>query len=223
MTRITDYITLVQAVKDELEDDSSEFSNYIPVAVDLAEQRLTREIDTYGLVVTTTVTTSGGSNILPKPSGYRLPFQLVQRKEDNTLNTLIKVTDEFIVEYWPNPTSVSSVVKYYADDGLENFVLAPTPASAYDVRVKYLARPSVLDNDTLTNYYTEFMSDILFYATMEEMCRFSKNYELMSLYSQKYANAIQSINNEGRRSRRDDDRANFNPKGSQNNVIEGSH
>lgn len=223
MARITNYPTLTQAIQDELEDDSAEFTSYIPVAIDLAEQRLTREIDTYGLVITTTVTTSASERLLSKPDGYRLPFQVVQKKSDGSLKTLIKVSDEFIVEYWDNPTSVSTELKYYADFGRDYFMLAPTPTSAYEISVTYLARPSVLDNDVLTNYFTEFASDALFYAAMKEMCRFAKNYDLMNLYETEYTNAIMSVNNEGRRSRRDDDRANFNPEGSQNNVKEGSH
>lgn len=223
MARITNYTTLVSAVVDELEDNSPEFGNYIPIAIDLAEQRLTREIDTYGLVAKTTIVTSAGVNLISKPAGYRLPYQLVQVKNDGSLNTLIKVTDEFIIQYWMTPTSTSAVLKYYADDGRDNFLIAPTPTSAYNLICKFLARPSVLDGTVLTNYFTDYTSDALYFGTLKEMCRFTKNYDLMKLYEDQYQIAVDSINNEGRRSRRDDDRATFNPEGSQNNLKEGTH
>ena len=223
MARISNYTTLVSAVVDELEDNSTEFTAYIPTAIDLAELRLTREVDTYGLVAKTTITTSAGVNLVAKPSGYRLPFQMVQVSSDGSLSTLIKVTDEFIVTYWNNPTETSTEIKYYADDGRDNFIVAPTPTSAVNLVVKFLARPSVLDSTTLTNYFIDYTADALFYATLKEMCRFTKNYDLMKLYEEEYQNAILSINNEGRRSRRDDDRATNNPEGSQNNLKEGSH
>lgn len=223
MARITNYPTLVTAVVDELEDSSTEFTDYIPVAIDLAEQRLTRQIDTYGLVAKATVSTSASDNLITKPSDYRLPFELIQKNSDGSINTLVKVTDEFINEYWNNPTSTSAVLKYYADEGKDNFVIAPTPTSAYTLILKYLSRPSVLSASNLTNYYTDFCGDALFYATTKEMCRFTKNYELMQLYEEETLNSILSINNEGRRSRRDDDRVNMNPEGSQNIVKEGGH
>lgn len=223
MARITNYPTLVSAVVNEMEDDSEEFTAYLPVAIDLAEQSLTRLVDTYGLTVKTTLSTTSSVNIVSKPTDYRLPFQLVQRLSSGALKSLVKVTDEFIVEYWNTPSQVSTELKYYADDNKDYFLIAPTPTSAYTLILKYLARPTALSDSNLTNYYTDFCSDALFYSTLREMCRFTKNYELADRYDKQATDAILAINNEGRRSRRDDDRANSNPEGSQNVVKEGGH
>lgn len=223
MTTITNYTTLQSAIQQELEDDSSEFTLYMPIAIDIAEQRLTKDIDTYGLVAVTTVTTSASTNLVAKPTGYRLPFQFTQQASDGSVVSLIKVTDEFINEYWPVPASTSSTLKYYADYDNDYFILAPTPTSAYSLVLKYQARPTALSTTNLTNYFTESCSDSLFFASLVEMCRWMRNYELMKVYDENYNRTIMSQNNEGRRSRRDDDRVPMNPLGSQNNLKEGTH
>ena len=76
MPVIDSYSTLVSAVIEFAEDDSTEFQTYIPTAIDLAEQKLTKEMDTMGLTLEADVTASSGNGVVSKPSGFRLGYDL---------------------------------------------------------------------------------------------------------------------------------------------------
>jgi hypothetical protein len=210
------YDGLVSAIKALAEDDSIEFAAYIPVAIHLAEERLVKEIDTEGLHFTDTISTSAGDPVLAKPSGYRLGYDL-SFTTSGGIQMMEKRTDDFLKDYWPVTTSVG-IPKYYADKSNTEFMVAPAPASAYDFELNYTGNVSSLSNSVQSNYYTEFASDALFYGTMSNMSEFMKDYQIQSVWESKYDRAMQGINNQGRRGRREDGTAPSNPTPSLNTL-----
>ena len=67
MASITNYSTLVDAVKDLAEDDGTEFSNFIPTAIQLAHFTLIRILDLPDAEKIVTGSLTYQSNILAKP------------------------------------------------------------------------------------------------------------------------------------------------------------
>lgn len=216
---IDSYANLKQAVLEAAEDTSDEINSYFPVALDNAEQRLLKELDVLGLKAITTVTASASSPTFRKPSGYRLGFSLAYIDPTTSAKTLLrKKTDDYLDEYWPNPTSVGTP-KFYADEDNLFFRIAPSPISTVNVEVKYLKRPTALTSANPTNYYTDFASDALFYATMIEIGIWQRNDMLTAKFSEMYVAARDSLNNEGRRQRRDDGINPANPEVGQNTLF----
>ena len=66
------YSYLVDDIVQATENDSSEFLTYIPKIVNRAEERLTRDLDDYGLVTYTSVAVSSGVNQVTLPTGARV-------------------------------------------------------------------------------------------------------------------------------------------------------
>ena len=139
---ITDYASLVQAVIDASEDDGTEFAAYIPIAIDLAENRLYRDIDLSGVVSYVSIATSA-TQYITKPSGFKTP------KSSSYLETytsasashtrykpLIFVGETFLMDYWKD-RSTTGTPKYYSSHGETQLIVAPKPAGAATFELAY--------------------------------------------------------------------------------------
>lgn len=201
MPVITSYSTLVQAIRDEAEDDGAEFLSFIPTAIDLAEERMFREFDIEDLQQKATGNLSSGINTLAKPTGYRFPIYFYI-KVSSVFVQLKKKTDTFIRDYWPN-SSTADVPKYYTDDSATNLMVAPTPASAYEYEFKYSMQPTKLSAANETNYFTTHLKDALFNCCMAEMSRFSKSWSEMDRFEAVYSELRDGYNLQAKRKRMD--------------------
>lgn len=216
---------LVSAVKSLAEDDSQEFERYIPTAIHLAEQRLVKELDTEGLHHTASIVGTASSNILEKPSGYLFSYDLNYRVSNinSERKFVTKKSDDYVKEYWPvGRTSTDEyphgLPKYYADLNNTQFIVAPAMNENYVFTLEYSKQVSALSSTVQSNYYTEFVSDALFYATMSNMAEFMKDYEVQPIWENKYNRAMETKNNEGRRARRDDGTSPQSPERSRNTL-----
>lgn len=208
---------LVSASRALAEDPSQEFLDYVPTAVFLAEERLIRELDTQGVKTVVSTTLVQGDPYVTKPTGYRFGYDFSYRTSAGLIEVLNKTTNDYIRDYWPHQASVAQP-KYYSDEDNTRFVVGPTPASAYNATLIYTKQFTHLSSGAQTNYYTDFCADALYYGTMSNLAEFMKDYTVQPIWEQKYLNAVQGLNNEGRRSRRDDSMVPSNPTGVQNTL-----
>lgn len=215
---IINFSTLVSAVRQYFEDDGTEFTAYIPIAVDLAEQRLTRELDSSHLRANTNVSCAASGYIVNKPTNYRFGFNLRYVLPDGTLRTLFKSTDSFCEDYWPYGNTSVGAPKYYADYSATEFIIAPTCSNAGDFKLSYAGRPTPLTADVSTNVFTSTFSDMLYYATLIEQAKFSKNYSQVNILESNYQICLRDVVNEGRRERRDSGLEPSNTQSNQNTL-----
>ena len=172
------YSYLVDDIVQATENDSSEFLTYIPKIVNRAEERLTRDLDDYGLVTYTSVAVSSGVNQVTLPTGARVikNFNVVS---SGTRINLLQRTDEYIRDYWPVSAS-TGVPEYYARRNNTSILLAPTPVSTIDGEFAFVSRPTTLASATPNNYFSDFCYDALFNASMIEAMVFMKNFDIRS-------------------------------------------
>lgn len=219
MVAYNNYNDLVQTVKDVSEDDSTEFSNFIPKAIRAAELRLTKDIDTIGLKQNINLTTTVGQRTVFKPSGFRFIHDVFMVDPDTNQETRLKaMTDDYLRDYWPSTVNTAKP-KYFAQDyDTDNFLLAPTPDAVYTLRLNIAADVEPISTTNQTNYFTDQCGETLFYATMVEMKRFAKDEPGTAFWEGAYAQSIAALNNQGRRNRRDDGFPPANPSGGQNTL-----
>jgi len=199
---MANYTYLVTDIIEATENDGSEFVSAIPRMVNRVEERLTKTLDDYGLVTTTTVTLSAGKNTLTLPAETRYVKNL--RIEDSgTKINLLQRTDEFVYDYWPVSASTGTP-KYYAKKTNTNVIVAPTASATYSGELVYVARPAALTSVNQTNYFSDFCYDALFYGCMVEAGDFMKNLSVSGYYEQRYQLAVEALRNQARRTRRDD-------------------
>jgi hypothetical protein len=218
---ITDYATLVQAVVDAAEDDGTEFATYIPIAIDLAENRLYRDLDLTGVVSYVSIGTSA-TQYVPKPTGFKTPKSLSYLETYTSASAshtrykpLVFVGETFLMDFWGD-RSITGTPKYYSSHGETQLIVAPKPVGAATFELAYNGKPTELSSSNTTNYFTRYCPDALFFATMGEMMVFAKNTQEIQIWEGKYSAAIEMLRNEGRRERGDDNR---NATGAANTVV----
>jgi hypothetical protein len=151
------YNGLLEAIAALAEDDSQEFSNYIPTAIYLAEENLLKKMDAQWLTATASVVATQGVNTLTKPSGFLVLKDIHYKTSGNSLIQPTMKTNGFVRDYWPVLTSSSSYPngqpKYFANETDTSWLLAPTPASAYTFTVLYEKQLTHLSALNQTNDY----------------------------------------------------------------------
>jgi hypothetical protein len=220
MAKVTNYSTLVSACKDAAENDSTEFSNYIDTAIGLTENRLNRETDVIDTVKVTAFTVSSGNKLISKPTDYRVPHGLVVITSAGRV-PVTKKTKSYIDDYWPVSASTGSV-KYYGDYNKTQFVLAGTPVSTYSAELTYDGDVSPLTSANPVNVFTSAAPDALFYGCMAELAAFQKDFRQVDYWENKYKASILSLNNQGRRQRRDDEENPSSTASGYNTLQDGS-
>lgn len=213
------YNALVSAVLANVEDASDELINYLPFAIDLAHDRLDHDLDGTGLVKVQRTAMTTADPFVSRPSNELAPrFFAVQ--VSGRWQFLEKRTDEFVMDYWPEETSVG-IPQYYADYDEYKFLVAPTPASAYRTRMSFNYSVSVLSSVYQTNYYTRKHRRPLLCATMVEVAQFMKNPTLKKEWEDLYGTALPGRLNMARRERRDDQATQGGPP--ENNTVDGAN
>ena len=218
---MANYSYLVDDITQAAENDGTEFANYVPKMINRAEERLTRDLDDYGLVSYTSVAIPAGANQVTLPSGTRIlkNFNIIA---NSTRINLLPRTDEYIRDYWPVSASTGTP-EYYARRNNTTVLIAPTPVSTFNGEIVHISRPTTLAAATPNNYFSDFCYDALFNACMVEAMIFQKDYNASNLFEQRYMQAIATLQNQARRTRRDDMEAPASRAGADNPVIAGSN
>ena len=217
---MADYTTLTTDIINTTENDSTEFLNQLPNIVNRAEERLTDELDDYGLVTYTSVAVSQGNNIVTLPTGTRIlkNFNVVVNGKRTSI--LVK-TDEYLRDYW-NVSASTGEPKYYAHKDNTTIMVAPTPSSTSNGEIVHVTRPTTLTSASPTNYFTGFCYNALFNACLVESYIFMKNFQVIPAMEQNYQSAIAVVRNRARRFRRDDMTRPASPAGADDTVVDGS-
>jgi len=212
---MADYTFLVNDIIDACENEGAEFLAYVPNMVNRAEERLTKDLDDYGLVTYTSVAVE--TRIVTLPVGTRIVKNINITSNGSKIN-LLQRTDEFINDYWPVIASTSEP-KYYAPRDNTTVLIAPTPVSSFDGEIVHVSKPVALTSTTPTNYFSDFAYDLLFFASLIEAMLFQKDFPAAQMYEQKYAQVLELQRNQARRTRRDDMQTPASPAGADDNLV----
>ena len=213
------YAALTSAIVNTAElNGDTDFQTELPNIIDRAEWRLTRDLDSYGLVSNFTTSISSGNPWLPLPANSLIIKSLNIRSDSYRTNLILK-TNEWLLEYWSDRTSTGTP-KYYARYDNANAIMAPAPASVFVAEIQIVVRPSAISAGETTNYFTQFCPNALFAGCMVETAFFMKNGQMAQLWEGRYEQEVALLRNETRRARRDDMRPNNKDAWSEDNLQE---
>ena len=207
----TNYTTLKTSIQTWMQNTGTDFTAQLDTFITNAQQELVRLIDPEGLTFRAFSTFVSGNQFLTTPSNT-LVIKSLQYIYNNERVLMEMQTDEYIREYWPNPT-LTGLPKYFANYNDGNILVAPTPNSNYTVYMEYIQNVADLNNTNTTNYFTDQLSDLLLYACLAQASIFTKNMEDYGIYNQKVLEGVATVNNEARRRRRTDYRFPASPAG----------
>ena len=203
------YSDLVLDIQRTAENDSQEFSDQNPVLINKAEYRLIKELDDVALNQITSITTQANNPLVSLASDTRIIRNINIKVSGSKINLLQR------------SQSVGEP-KYYAMRSNTQIYIVPTPASAYDTEVVYVARPTTLTSAAPNNYFSDFCYNALFYASMIEASLFNKSFNTVAAWQAELKGSIDSLRNQARRNRQDNMELNTSPAGSANTIIQGS-
>lgn len=196
------YTSLVQNIKDFMEDDGTEFSNAVDTFIDLAELRISRDlrISPFRKRQVSTLTANDPFISMPSDLVTLENFQIVPGRTsdqalDGTRTMLMLRSDEFMMEFWPDRSSTGTP-EYYAYFDDNTLYVAPTPSANTPVEISYRRRLPALSSSNLTNWLTDNASDALLYASLMEASVFNRNPQLNEKYTAMYQMAIERITQE---------------------------
>ena len=169
----------------------------LPNLVNLAERRLQRDIKVVGTINVVSSTMIDGTTVYAKPDRWRETVSMFAGVGAgfNTRKEIYPRSYEYCRSFWPNQTSTGAP-RFYADYDYQHWLIVPTPDEAYPYEILYNEQPVYLDDNTQTNWFTEYAPDALLYGSLLEAQPFLKNEEMITVWDQFYNRSIAAINGE---------------------------
>lgn len=188
------YTTLVQAIKDFTQYDETTFNDNIDTFIQNTEERLLYAVDLEVFRKNQTGTLTASNKYLAVPADYLAPFSL-SVTVNGSQNFLLMKDVEYLQEY--NPTGATGTPKYYALFDVDNFILAPVPASGYSVELHYYYRPESIVTSG-TSWLGDNAQQAMLYGCLVEAYTFMKGEpDLLNLYNQRFNESLSRLKNYG--------------------------
>jgi len=185
------YTSLVENIQSYLERTDTATLDKIPLFIMLAEQVIAAEIKFLGNLTVNTSAMTIGQATIDKPARWHKTVSMNVTVSGERQPVLLR-RYEYLREYWPNPTS-TDVPKYYCDYDYTHWLVAPTPAAAYDFEVLYYERVQPLDSSNQTNWFTIYAPQALLYGSLLQAMPFLKNDDRVPLWQAQYQAIMQTL------------------------------
>ena len=195
-------------IRDYTEVDSTVFSTgVLNTMIKNAENRIYRDSDSDDNRFYATSNLVIGNRYVTVPSDLRF-IRYIQVKDSSGNQVFLEKRDtSFMSEYYNTPATQSGLPKYYANWDAENWVVAPTPDSTYEITMAYTKQPTSLTDSSVSStgtYVSNKYQDLLLYAALVEAYGYLKGpADMLQYYEGSYQRALQSysIEQQGRRRR----------------------
>ena len=180
------YSELVSTVESYLA--RTDLTSIIPTFVQLAQERMTRDLRTREMlkVATTTATDS----TVELPSDF-LEMREIHFQGNPPITLEYESPDKFFRDQF---TTTSGLPYYYTIIAYE-LQFAPAPDSSMTLQMLYYAKPTYISSTTASNLYLANYSDALLYATLAEAEPYLMNDSRIQTWASMYDRAIANIMN----------------------------
>ena len=185
------YDSLVENIQSYLERTDAATLDKIPLFIMLAEQVIASQIKFLGNLTVNTSTMVAGSSVIAKPARWHKTVSM-NITVAGTRQPVLNRRYEYLREYWPDPTAQGTPA-FYADYDYTNWLVAPTPDTAYAFEVLYYERVQPLDSSNQTNWFTIYAPQALLYGSLLQAMPFLKNDERSPMWQQQYEAIMQTL------------------------------
>lgn len=192
------YTQLSTAIQDYTQNYDTDFVANIPTFVEQAEQRIYNNVQLPALRKNVTGTCTSGNMYLACPDDYLATYSLALIDATGNYEYLLNKDVNFIRQAYPNPND-TGLPKYYAIFGSRlanpdelSFILGPTPDAGYEAELHYYYYPqSITTTASGTSWLGDNFDSVLLYGSLVEAYTFMKGeQDLVTLYNQKYVEAL---------------------------------
>ena len=165
-----------------------------------AEQRIYNNVQFPSLRKNMTGNIQSGNKYLKAPDDYLATYSLAVIDASGNYEYLLNKDVNFIRQAYPNPTTDTGIPKYYALFGpalsgttITNeltFILGPTPDAAYTAELHFYYYPESIVTAN-TTWLGDNFDTVLLYGALVEAYTFMKGEtDMITLYNQKYVEAL---------------------------------
>jgi hypothetical protein len=185
------YDSLVENIQSYLDRTDADTLAKIPLFIMLAEQTIASQIKFLGNLTVQASTMTIGQPIIDKPARWHKTVSMNITANGQKQPVLLRKY-EYLREYAPD-AAVTGVPAYYGDYDYTHWLVAPSPASAYEFEVLYYERLQPLDSSNQTNWFTTYAPQALLYGSLMQAMPYLKNDERMPMWQQNYDLIIQTL------------------------------
>ena len=192
------FAELKTAIQDYSENSETTFVNNLSLFIENAEQRIFESVQLEFFRKNVTANLTASNQYLAMPDDYLASYSLSVTSSSSKSFLLMKDVN-FIEDYNPN-SSTTGLPKYYAAFTSDNFILAPTPDSGYQVELHYFYRPTSLTAgaDSGTTWLSTNAPFAMLYGALIEAYTFMKGEaDIIQNYDQKFMQAIARLKDLG--------------------------
>lgn len=188
------YDSLVTDISSYLERTDTATLEKIPTFIMLAEQVIASQIKFLGNLTVNESNMVLGADVIAKPARWHKTVSM--NVTVNGIKSPVFLRKyEYLREYWPDATKLD-VPAFYADYDYTHWLIAPTPAAAYDFEVLYYERVQPLDSSNQTNWFTTYAPQAMLYGSLLQAMPFLKNDERMGMWKAEYDLIIATLKTE---------------------------
>jgi len=186
------FTTLKQTIQDYVESNETSFVNNLPTIITQAEDRILKRCQLPDFRKNVTGTMTSGNNYLAMPSDFLSAYSLAIN--NSGYEYLLFKDVNYMREAYPDSTT-TGVPKTYAAFSEDYFLIGPTPNSNFTVELHYFHKPeSITTASSGTSWLGTNAESTLLYGCLVEAYTYLKgDPDLMQLYTQRYEDAVQRL------------------------------
>jgi|TARA_R100001224_G_C3976403_1_gene134322 hypothetical protein len=192
------YAQLKTAIQDYTDNAETTFVNHLNDFIKASEEKLLKSVDLDYFRKNVTSTLTSSDQFLTVPSDYLASFSL-QITASGSESFLLQKDVNYLREYTP-AASTTGLPKYYARFDENNFILAPTPDTAYTIELHYFYRPTSLTAgaDGGTTWLSTNAPYALLYGALIEAYTFMKGEaDIIQNYTNLYMQYLERVKDLG--------------------------
>ena len=190
------YTALSSAIQAYTENTEADFVAEIPVFVQQAEQRIYNNVQFPSLRKNVTGSTSANNKYVGCPNDFLAVYSMAVVDATGAYEYLLNKDVNFIRQAYPVPTD-TGLPRYYALFGAQSndvneltFLVGPTPDATYVVELHYYYYPESIVTAGTTWLGDNFDSVLLYGSLVEAYTYMKGEADMMSLYNQKFMEAL---------------------------------
>lgn len=189
------YAQLKQAIQDYTQNDETSFVANLPLFIRFAEERILKNVQLSLFRKNATASAVAGNKYLPCPTDFLAPFSLSFEDSEGS-KTFVEFKDVSFLQAFTPDEDTEGEPRYYAQFDVDNFILAPTPASTYRAELHYYYRPNSLTAgaESGTTWLSENAPMAMLYGALMEAYIYMKGeQDILQAYNLRFNESLTGI------------------------------
>lgn len=204
MPTAVNFTTLQADIRNYLERGGSAVSDptvydQIPRLINAAERKIAQLLKWQGQIeaLRDPIGLPANVSVITKPDRFRQTISMSYGggANNNSLTPLFPRGYSYCRAFWPDDTQ-TDLPLFYADYDLLHWLIVPTPSATLPLEVLAYMQPPLLDAANQSNVFSNFLPNLLLYASLCEASPFLKDDPRVAVWENYFQIELVSITNQ---------------------------